>query len=266
MDSLFVFSSAFLTIRSTDNPLVGFQSNFNASSSRHYITSIDVNEAIAPSTTLRCTLIVFTDKLVLVKRSRERPFRALLGLDDIDSIVQLYHQVRSAEFYGVSITSSKIPNYKRFKKGYLGKFRGSFDILALHTVDFGGNEFGLVLERPPVELDLGSERWLGRPGRKYVVASECYAVDVKRGEKETFMRILDETKCLWKAVGVGGRCNERLAKRGRLARDDRGNEGDVVRNYWSLWDRQVWQRNELGKRVRCFLWLPCFSHARGGTN
>ena len=71
------------------------------SNSRHFIDCIDVQDVIAPdpnapvsssgpssATTLNCTLFLFDDKVVIVKRPAEKSGKALAGLDQLDRIVK----------------------------------------------------------------------------------------------------------------------------------------------------------------------------------
>lgn len=71
------------------------------SNSRHFIDCIDVQDVIAPdpyvpissngpggSNTLHCTLFLFDDKLLIVKRPSEKSGRSLAGLDQLDKVVK----------------------------------------------------------------------------------------------------------------------------------------------------------------------------------
>lgn len=71
------------------------------SNSRHFIDCIDVQDVIAAdphapisssgpagAVTLNCTLFLFDDKLVIVKRPGEKSGRSLAGLDQLDKIVK----------------------------------------------------------------------------------------------------------------------------------------------------------------------------------
>ena len=71
------------------------------SNSRHFVDCIDVQDVIAAdphapissngpagAVTLHCTLFLFDDKLVIVKRPSEKSGRALAGLDQLDKVTR----------------------------------------------------------------------------------------------------------------------------------------------------------------------------------
>lgn len=71
------------------------------SNSRHFVDCIDVQDVIAPdpfapvssggtanATTLNCTLFLFDDKLMVVKRPSEKSGKALAGFDQLDRVVK----------------------------------------------------------------------------------------------------------------------------------------------------------------------------------
>lgn len=140
------------------------------SNSRRFIDCIDVEDVISdgPShsstnvvpITLHCSLILFDDKLLIVKRpgNGEKGCRALAGLDDLEKVGKN------------AISSSKRKNAMSFK--------GVLDVTDVVVTDVGGPgtcslaftvhssygtlDFHLFLESPPQDL---TERWSNRPFR-----------------------------------------------------------------------------------------------------
>ncbi|OSD04519.1 hypothetical protein PYCCODRAFT_1433391 [Trametes coccinea BRFM310] len=144
------------------------------SNSRHFITCIDVQDVIAPdpfmpmsssgpaaAIILHCTLFLFDDKLVIVKRPAEKSGRALAGVDEVEKVTKLGR-------------SSK-------KTGLVCK--GVVDITDVVVSDVGGADFHIYLETPPMDV---SERWAGRQFRSLSVVfppSPVY-LDPQRTESE----------------------------------------------------------------------------------
>ncbi|KAG6869324.1 hypothetical protein C0993_000077 [Termitomyces sp. T159_Od127] len=126
------------------------------SNSRRFIDSIDVedilNDATAPVSSssstglvsLHCTLFLFDDKLVIVKRpgNGEKSGQALSGLDELDKITK----------------GGAIPGGK--KKTMTCK--GVIDVTDIVATDVGGADFHFYLETPPQDQ---GDRWSGRPFR-----------------------------------------------------------------------------------------------------
>ncbi|KAG2013296.1 signal transducer [Coprinopsis cinerea AmutBmut pab1-1] len=131
------------------------------SNSRKYIDCIDVEDVIgdAPmssaasstsgiSTSLHCTLFLFDDKLLIVKRPNgDKGGRALSGLDALDKVTK----------------SGGLPMAKK-KSGMSCK--GVVDVIDVVASDPGGPDIHLYLENPPQDQ---SERWAGRPFRSLAV-------------------------------------------------------------------------------------------------
>lgn len=209
---------------------------------RTLIDVLDVDE-ILPSTdsssrpqTLRCTLILFSDKVLVAKRpSGTKTGRQLMGLDDPDHLVLLYQSSHLS-----STQASLIGSPKKLKKGSMG-YRGHVDLLDVSSVDVGPHDFALSLgDNPPSALP--SERWNGRPARRYVVAA-TYAADVRRAEKEVWLNRFNEAVvCEWLKRGARG------AWRSRRIWENEGVENSTE-VYYCLWDRRAWEQGRGGKRV-----------------
>ncbi|CDO69915.1 hypothetical protein BN946_scf184568.g1 [Trametes cinnabarina] len=144
------------------------------SNSRHFITCIDVQDVIAPdpfmpmsssgpaaAIILHCTLFLFDDKLVIVKRPAEKSGRALAGVDDAEKVAK--------------------PGRNTKKTSLVCK--GVIDITDVVVSDVGGADFHIYLENPPMDV---SERWAGRQFRSLSVVFPPSPVhlDPQRTESE----------------------------------------------------------------------------------
>ncbi|KAM0755212.1 hypothetical protein T439DRAFT_353150 [Meredithblackwellia eburnea MCA 4105] len=213
---------------------------------RQFITCLDCNETFTSSdstpVTLRCTLFLFSDKLVIAKRpsgDKSGGGQKLVGLDNMDKLALVYRS---------DVAGTTVPGTPRkLKKDSMG-FRGAVDLDQVFGVDFGDDGFGLVFERPPVGGQ--SDRWLGRPARRYTVA-HTYPTDVRRPEKDVFLNHLAERKCLFSALRGGG-----MARKSRKVWDGvgggagagaAGGSGDSFVIYFNFWERALWER-DVGKR------------------
>ena len=142
-----------------------------------------------------------------------------------------------------STTGGSQRSPKKLKQGVL-KYRGTVDLLEVVAVDLGGMEVGFVFDNPPLDT---TERWNGRPMRKFTVASTYATPEARRAAKETFLPQLAAAKCSYKA------------KFGYIAL--KGNaiigvsEGDSTRVYWSVCRREEWDDKTVSKRVSPPLFL-----------
>ncbi|KAF7288279.1 DH domain-containing protein [Mycena chlorophos] len=128
------------------------------SNSRRFIDCLDVEDVIseAPMSSaasvnsssanaLQCTLFLFDDKLLMVKRpsSGDKSGRALAGLEALDKLTK----------------GAGLPNIK--KKGGM-TCKGVIDVTEVVATDIGGSDLNLYLENPPMDQN---DRWAGRPFR-----------------------------------------------------------------------------------------------------
>ncbi|BGP22351.1 hypothetical protein JCM10295v2_001230 [Rhodotorula toruloides] len=223
------------TIDGFPDALVGFD--------REFIDCIDADEIIeiadSRPTTLRCTLFLFNDKVLIAKRpSGDKPGKVHAGVDNIDRTVSLYQTSHLS-----STQASLLGSPKKLRKGVIG-FRGLVDLAEVVAVDLGTTaaapEFGMVFDHPPVDQ---SERWCGRAARKFVVAN-TYAPDVKRAEKEVWLGKFAEA--VMRAKLKNG---AKAAKRGMAMMAD-VSQGETSEVYWALWNRQTYERlrgTQMGK-------------------
>ncbi|KAH7098762.1 hypothetical protein BKA62DRAFT_711749 [Auriculariales sp. MPI-PUGE-AT-0066] len=123
------------------------------SNSRRLIDCIDVMDnpvdlSTPDATSLACTLILFDDKLMLVRRPGSHiNGRQLTGLEEVDK----------ANKQGI------IPEFWRFKKNGL-VCKGVFEIIEVVFTDVGGLNMHMYLEVPP--HDPSDQRWSGRQFRQ----------------------------------------------------------------------------------------------------
>ncbi|KAF8663361.1 hypothetical protein AX16_000937 [Volvariella volvacea WC 439] len=131
------------------------------SNSRRFIDCIDVEDIITDGTSssttatstsapsLHCSLFLFDDKLMIVKRpgNGEKGGRMLSGLNDLDKLTK----------------GGGIPSGKK-KSGMSCK--GVVDITDVVATDVGGADIHLYLENPPMDQ---TERWSGRSFRSLAV-------------------------------------------------------------------------------------------------
>ncbi|KAJ7904679.1 hypothetical protein B0H14DRAFT_3079502 [Mycena olivaceomarginata] len=132
------------------------------SNSRRFIDCIDVEDILSDAPTssaasvnsssagsLHCTLFLFDDKLLIVKRpgNGEKGGRALAGLDELEKLTK----------------AGGRPSGKK-KSGMTCK--GVVDVTEVVATDVGGADINLYLENPPVDQN---ERWAGRAFRSLAV-------------------------------------------------------------------------------------------------
>ncbi|KAJ3506741.1 hypothetical protein NLJ89_g6700 [Agrocybe chaxingu] len=166
------------------------------SNSRKFIDCIDVEDIVtdfpvssnASSTSvsaasLHCTLFLFDDKLVIVKRpgNGEKGGRMLSGLDGVDKVTK----------------AGGIPTGKK-KSGMTCK--GVVDVLDVVVTDIGGADINLFLENPPQDQ---SERWSGRPFRSLSVVNPPMPINFDPSqtqiEKQRFLENLWKVQANYRA-------------------------------------------------------------------
>ncbi|RDX53766.1 hypothetical protein OH76DRAFT_1342147 [Lentinus brumalis] len=200
------------------------------SNSRHFIDCIDVQDVIAPdphapissngpagANTLHCTLFLFDDKLMIVKRPNEKSGRSLAGLDQLDKVVK----------------GGILPSSMR-KSGLVCK--GVVDITDVAATDVGGADFHVFLEN--ALLDQG-ERWGGRQFRSLSVVFPPAAVylDPPRTESEKH-RFLEN---LWTAQArLRTRAERSIVLRGEEREvENRSGYTTFARTYFNVYTRMA---------------------------
>ncbi|BGP13295.1 hypothetical protein JCM10213v2_001214 [Rhodosporidiobolus nylandii] len=226
-------------------------------SDRQFVACIDADEIIEivdrRPTVLRCTLFLFNDTLLIAKRpSGDEPGKSHAGLNDLSRVVDLYQTSHLS-----SSQANLLGSPKKLRKGVLG-YRGHVLLSDVVAVDLGSGssspsssssaspEFGLIFDNPPMDQ---SERWCGRPARKFVVSADTYAPDVRRPEKEVWLNKVSEAVLQAKL-----KSGARVAIKGKRIWED-GAASDSTEVHWAVWDRRTWENTVGEQRGKLALYL-----------
>ncbi|KAG0709787.1 hypothetical protein DFH29DRAFT_885797 [Suillus ampliporus] len=155
--------------------------------SRRFIDCIDVNDIVQDGPTsasasvssialnvLHCTLFLFDDKLMIVKRpgNGEKSGRSLAGLDDVGKLAKIGGLPLGMKKSGLSC-------------------KGVIDLPDIVAVDLGGADFHIYIENPPQDQ---SDRWSGRSFRSLSAVFPPAPVNLDptrtANEKERFLENL----------------------------------------------------------------------------
>ncbi|KAM0788041.1 hypothetical protein ACM66B_006239 [Microbotryomycetes sp. NB124-2] len=225
---------------------------------RTFLGALDVDEIVeahgstdlststrSSSYSLRCSLLLFSDKVMIVKRPSSQSTRSTMQqtcLDDPDTLVSMYRASQLSSSTSTSNVVTQLLSSPRkstpslslnssgshsLKKNSLG-YRGVVDLLQLESVDTDGLDLTLLFDRPP--MDQASERWCGRPVRRYVVASVYGDEEAKKRSKDKWMDMLHQAQCkLWMELDCKGVWKSLK-------------DGANARVFWVAWDRRDWER------------------------
>ncbi|WVQ81448.1 hypothetical protein IAT38_003572 [Cryptococcus sp. DSM 104549] len=190
---------------------------------------------------LHCTLFLFDDKLMIVKRqSTSVSGRKLTGTDDVQRLVKT----------GGGVAVMEKNNAKRDKLS----FRGEVDVLDVIASDVGNGDFHLFLERPPIDQ---SGRWAGRPFRSYTTVHPPYSVSLDpvatKRDKLRFVQNLWAAQALARAkllpssdVRAVPRVSQSMEE---VDLDAAGEALGRAKCFWNVWDRKGWEGQRKGKVV-----------------
>ncbi|KAF4602112.1 hypothetical protein EYR40_005316 [Pleurotus pulmonarius] len=211
------------------------------SHSRRFIDCIDVQDIItdAPNASstnlnlagsaLHCTLFLFDDKLMIVKRpgNGEKSGAALSGLEGLDKVTR----------------GGGLPTGKK-KSGMVCK--GIMDITEVVATDVGGADMHFYLESPPQDQ---SERWSGRPFRSFAVVRPPMPVNMDPTQTEEDKRRFLEN--LW---STQARYRARAGQSVVLRADEREVESHsgrttVARTYYNVYTRTAFLQEEKKTKV-----------------
>lgn len=229
------------TLTRLSTSIVGFPPAL-ISSSRRFIDCIDVEDNVAEAVginmyghapnppanggasagpSLHCTLVLFDDKLMFVKRhGTDKPGRTLAGLDDVE---------RVANGAMPSSRGRGLPSMKRL----MMSCKGVVDITEIAATDASATDLHLFLENPPIDQ---TDRWSGRSFRVLsVVLPGSPNASTKRIEEEK-TRFLDN---LWRTQA---RVRTRLGQSVALVADEqevesRGGKATIARTYFNVYQR-----------------------------
>ncbi|KAI0082531.1 hypothetical protein K474DRAFT_1655326 [Panus rudis PR-1116 ss-1] len=211
------------------------------SNSRQFIDCIDVEDILAdsyanpsmaangPLGNLHCSLFLFHDKMMIVKRpgNGEKSARTLSGLSDLDKIAK----------------SGGLPLGLK-KSGMVCK--GVIDITDIVATDVGGADMHIYMECPPIDQ---SERWNGRPFRALSVVFPPYTTNLDPPRSEgAKKRFLDN---LWVAQA---RYRTRLGQSVTLYAEERevesrGGKVTFAKTYFNVYQRTAFLKEAKKTKV-----------------
>lgn len=231
-------SRRFVDILDVDDHLVDSFGSTSYGNGTSTLSSVSSGASGSSSSgSLHCSLLLFDDKLMVVKRpSGDKPGRTLAGLDDVEKLAHggLGPTTRGR---GLSISIRRA--------GMTCK--GVVDITDVAMTDCSGADIHLFLESPPQDQ---TERWSGRPFRS--LSSVVPNQDPIRAEKEK-KRFLEN---LWKVQAL---YRTRLGQSVALCADERevesrGGKATIARTYFNVYQRTSFLQEQ--KKVRTSSHLP----------
>lgn len=191
--------------------------NVDAVGSGAFGNSLAASTSSSGSSPLHCTLFLFDDKLMIVKRpSADKSGRALAGLDDVEKLA-------------TSGIGSRGRNLASMKRGGM-VCKGVLDITDVNATDVSGTEMHLFLENPLLEQN---GRWAGRPFRVLSVVTAGADVDRAVSEKQRFIENLWRVQARYRtksgqSVATVGDEFEVESKGGRVT---------IARAYYNIYTR-----------------------------
>ncbi|KAL5529987.1 hypothetical protein ACEPAF_6244 [Sanghuangporus sanghuang] len=204
--------------------------------------STSVNASVSGGS-LQCTLFLFDDKLMIVKRSgNDKTGRSLAGLDDVE---------RVANSGLVSGKSRNLPSIRRNGMS----FRGVVDVTEVNITDISGADMHLYLENPPLDQ---TDRWAGRPFRVLsAVLPGAVNLDSSRLEDEK-RRFIEN---LWRAQA---RYRTRIGQSVALRADEqevesRAGRTTVARTYFNVYQRTMFLKEP--KKTKVVLHIDSLGNA-----
>lgn len=165
---------------------------------------------------LFCTLFLFDDRLIIVKRPNGTSSgRALARLDDIQKLLR---------------TNGGLNSLK--KSGMLCK--GVIDVLDIAATDAGGSDMHLYLEAPPQDQ---TDRWKGRPFRSYAVVLPPNPINMDptaaQAAKKRFLDNLWAVQALYKIKS--GKCIAMMGEEFEV--ENKGSKVTRATTFYNLYQR-----------------------------
>ncbi|KAG8884270.1 hypothetical protein FRB98_002543 [Tulasnella sp. 332] len=184
------------------------------------IGSGGVNSSVVDAATgpLHCTLFLFDDRLLIVKRPNgSASGRVLSGLEDMER----------------AIKSGGLPT--GVKKGVMG-CKGVMDVTEVVATDVGSSDFHMYLETPPP--DQYSDRWSNRPFRAYTVVHPPSPANLDpirtQADKARFLENLWSVQAQYRTRD--GKTDARVSVEREL---DSGKKS-IVRTWFNVYKRTDW--------------------------
>ncbi|ORY29168.1 hypothetical protein BCR39DRAFT_533070 [Naematelia encephala] len=204
-------------------------SSLGSSASNSALTTSPQKESSAHA--LHCTLFLFDDKLMIIKRqSNSISGRKVTGLDDVPKLVKSGGGVAVLDKNGT----------RKDKLSY----KGIVDVLDVIASDVGNGDFHLFFERPPMDQ---TDRWSARPFRSYTTVHPPFAASLdviaSRRDKLRFIQnlwaaqALARTKRLPKEISAPPRV---VMTDEEISLDDAGEPFGRAKCFWTIWDRATW--------------------------
>ena len=234
--------------------------------SRRFIDCIDVDDIVqdgsaslsapvssVPNNVLHCTLFLFDDKLMIVKRPGEKSGRSLAGLDDVDKLAKNGGLPLGMKKSGLSCKGViDLPDIAVADVGgagelFLDAFLSFFDILP---------DFHVYIENPPQGQ---SDRWSGRSFRSYSTVFPPAPVNLDpirtTNEKDKFLENLWNAQAKYRTRS--GQSVVLCADEREV--DSRGGRVCTARTYFNVYQRTAFLQE--AKKV-CFISarLPLYLH------
>ncbi|KAF8195715.1 hypothetical protein K438DRAFT_1906377 [Mycena galopus ATCC 62051] len=200
------------------------------SNSRRFIDCIDVEDILldtpnssaasvnsSSAGSLHCTLFLFDDKLLIVKRpgNGEKGGRTLAGLDELDKLTK----------------AGGRPSGKK-KSGMTCK--GVVDVTEVVATDIGGADINLYLENPPVDQN---ERWAGRAFRSLAVVHPPAPINLNpvqtESDKQRFLENLWKVQAAYRA-----RAGQSVVLRAEeMEVESKSGRATIARTYYNVYQR-----------------------------
>ncbi|GBE79841.1 predicted protein [Sparassis crispa] len=193
---------------------------------RRFVDCIDVEDVISDigssslgsvqaSGNLHCSLFLFDDKVMIVKRPGDKGGRSLTGLESLGKLAKT--------------PSLPVP---RKKSGL--SYKGVVDITEVVATDVGGSDFHMYLETPPQDQ---TDRWYGRPFRSFSVVQPPAAINLNpsrtEADKKRFLENLWEVQAKYRTK----RNQSVVLVAEEREVENRGGKSTLARTYFNIYQR-----------------------------
>ncbi|KAJ6628784.1 hypothetical protein B0H10DRAFT_1989338, partial [Mycena sp. CBHHK59/15] len=212
------------------------------SNSRRFIDCIDVEDIVSDAPvsssasvnsssvgSLHCTLFLFDDKLLIVKRpgNGEKSGRTLAGLDDLDKLTK----------------GRGRPSGKK-KSGMTCK--GVVDVTEVVATDVGGADINLYLENPPLDQN---ERWSGRAFRSLAVVQPPAPISLNpvqtESDKQRFLENLWRVQATYRA-----RAGQSVVLRAEeMEVESKSGRVTIARTYYNVYQRTAFLQEQKKTKI-----------------
>ncbi|OCH94313.1 hypothetical protein OBBRIDRAFT_789447 [Obba rivulosa] len=186
--------------------------------------------AVASSSgNLHCTLFLFDDKLMIVKRpgNGEKSGRVLSGLDDLEKAAMALN-----------------PGVKKPKSGLVCK--GVVEVSDVVATDVGGSDMHIYLETPPQDQN---DRWSGRPFRVLTAVNPPSPINLDpartEADKKRFLENLWDVQAKYRT-----RANQSVVLYAEEQEvENKGGHITLARTYFNVYQRTAFLREPKKTKV-----------------